>query len=106
MFFLCNCSIGICCPSSCILRDSQERRRADISTGQQDDRGVEPEQWKRERISCLDLDVFCFLFIQEFLQSQLGDPDSRSTENSLTNIFKKDMHKININEGKLWMGFY
>lgn len=65
-----NSSIGIGCPSSCILRDSQEHGRADRMMAQQEDRGVEPERWKGERISCLELDGFCFLIIQE-LQPQI-----------------------------------
>lgn len=95
-----NSSVGIGCHSSYILGGSQDRKWTDSITAQQEDRGVEPEQWKGERISCLDLDGFCFPIIQELLQPQLGDPDAGSTKSSPTNIFKKDVHKINIKGGK------
>lgn len=60
-----NSSVGIGCPSSCILGGSQEHERTDRMMAQQEDRGMEPEQWKGESISCLELDGFCFLIIQE-----------------------------------------
>lgn len=72
----------------------------DSITALQEDRGVVPECWKEGRISLLCLDGFCFLIIQELLLLQLGDPDSGSTKSSPTNIFKRDVHKINVKGGK------
>jgi len=95
-----NSSVVVGCPSYCILGDAQECGRTDSVMAQQEDRRMEPEQWKGERISCLDLDGFYFLIIQELLQPQLGDPGSGPTKSSPTNIFKKDVRKINTKGGK------
>lgn len=60
----------------------------------------EPEHWNEGKISCLYLDGFCVLIIQELLLLQLGDPGSGSTKSSSTNIFKRDVHKMNVKGGK------
>lgn len=94
LWFCAQLFAGIGSPSSCILGNSWEHKETDIITALQEGRGVEPEQWKEGRISCLGLDGFCFLIIQELLLLQLGDPDSGSTKSSPTNIFKRDVHKL------------
>lgn len=81
------------------MGDSQEHEETDSITAFQEDRGEQPEQ-KEGRISCLGLDGFYFLIIQELLLLQLGDPDSGSTKSSSTKIFKRDVHKINVKGGK------
>lgn len=66
-----NSSVGDGHPHSCIFGNSQGRPRTDSITSQQEDRRVETEQWKGERIYCLDLGGFYFLVIQELLTTPI-----------------------------------